>query len=159
MDRIIYTVVDGDGKTTAATFSKDDAYASTGTSGTINPVVYDPDKVGKALLSRMNPVERLCVQNPDMTDDTIVYVTIGNGGGIDGMDRSDKGGDIRYATFYRDIAEKKVDGWSHFGTPLVVVPADVARETLSRLNPAELLCLETHLDGLASKAAPRGPGR
>lgn len=159
MDSIIYTVLDDERKVTLATYSKDDAHAAAGRSGTVNPVVHDPEKVSKSLLSMMSPVERLCLEYPEIDEDTIVYVIVGNGGGVDGMDASDKGGGIRYATFHRDIAERKVDGWVHLGEPLVLVPAEVAMETMSRLSPVEALCLETYLDSLRDKPAPRSPSR
>jgi len=161
MDRIVYIVTDGDRNVTHATFDKDDAYATVRTSGTgaVQLTVRDPDKVAKTLLSKMTPVERLCIQNTHLTDDTVVYVTINNGGGVDGWAPSAKGGGIRFASFDRDVAERKVDGWSRFGEPIVVVPAEVAREKISALDPVTALCLEAHLEKLASKAAPRGPSR
>jgi hypothetical protein len=45
--------------------------------------------------------------------DRIVYLVVSNGGGVDGRDHTDKGGKILHANLIRDVAERKVNSWSH----------------------------------------------
>jgi len=44
--------------------------------------------------------------------DSIVYVVIRDGGGMDGMDHTDKGGEITFASSDRKGADDACDHWS-----------------------------------------------
>jgi hypothetical protein len=72
--------------------------------------------------------------------DRIVYCVVTNAGGIDGLDRSDKGGHIKFASYVKSDAEAKADDWSHVEAR-VIDPEQVARDVRKKLNPVECLCL------------------
>ena len=72
--------------------------------------------------------------------DRIVYCVVTKPGGVDGMDRQDKGGIVKFASYVKSDAEKKVDGWS-FLEARVIDPVQVAKEALAKLNALERLCL------------------
>jgi len=44
-------------------------------------------------------------------DDRIIYKVVSKGGGMDGMDHTDKGGKIKFASFSYDEALAKVTPW------------------------------------------------
>jgi len=159
MDRIVYCVID-EGKVTHAFFDKDDATSQTRAGGTLDKQVHDPEKVAKSVLLKLDALQVLSLMNAELEDDVIVYMTVSNGGGMDGMDRSDKGGHIKFASFDRDEAEAadKKDHWAHLEAR-VVVPAEIARNVLAGLDPVKLLCVETHLASLDEAPAPRRAGR
>jgi hypothetical protein len=76
-----------------------------------------------------------------MTDDRIVYTLVTRGGGIDGMDHTDKGGQVVFATYDRKQAE------AHSSKPwceLVPIVVDVhagRRTALAKLSPVDKLVL------------------
>lgn len=74
------------------------------------------------------------------TSDRIAYCVVTNPGGIDGMDRNDKGGVVKFASFNRKEAERKVDGWSHL-EPRVITPEAIKNQALEKLDALERLVL------------------
>jgi hypothetical protein len=158
MDRIVYCIVQG-GNIAEAYFDKADAEAAARGGGMLSKEVYNPELVAKAVLQRLDGIQRLCLEHRQDGEDRIVYPVIANGGGIDGRDPSDKGGKVTKAYFHKGETEKNADGWSHIGKPIVVVPSEVAQRVIDDLNPVELLCLEDHLNKMAAAPTPRRPGR
>ena len=82
--------------------------------------------------------------------DKIVYLIVTNGGGMDGMDRADKGGKIMFATYNKAVAEKKVGPWSHI-EPKVVDTLNTAEKALKKLDPLDILSINSHHTLLYSK--------
>jgi hypothetical protein len=80
--------------------------------------------------------------------DTIVYTVVSKGGGIDGLDHTDKGGKVMGAYLQRtDIPKKyRVEGWYEV-KPEVIDLAAIAKRTVSKLDPVERLAL---IEGLAN---------
>ncbi len=74
--------------------------------------------------------------------DTIVYCLIAKGGGVDGMDHTDKGGRITKAYLTRTQAEK--DGNLPWNTiePRVYDLDEELRKLLRTLDPVQRLALE-----------------
>lgn len=73
--------------------------------------------------------------------DKIIYLLISKGGGVDGMDFTDKGGQMRAAAFDRETLEK------HPGKPWADIEARVVdvektrKAALAKLNPLDKLVL------------------
>lgn len=74
--------------------------------------------------------------------DTIVYLAVTNGGGIDGLDRTDKGGRVMAAALSRDGLDPKwhVTGWYTI-TPVVEDLEKVALAAWRSLTPVQRLAL------------------
>lgn len=83
-----------------------------------------------------------------LLQDQIVYQVVTNGGGIDGMDRSDKGGQIKFASFDRTEAEKHVTPWdtlklAAFSSKELL---DIKKKALKKLDGIDQLVLDLHPD-------------
>jgi len=76
--------------------------------------------------------------------DRIVYKVVSKGGGVDGMDFSDKGGHTKYASFDRSDAEKHVDGWSELRVEVIEHYEKRSERLLKDLDPVDRLILEDH---------------
>lgn len=76
--------------------------------------------------------------------DTIVYKVVTKGGGMDGMDNTDKGGKVMGAAISRETipAKYRVAAW-YAVVPEVVDLEAVASAALAKLNPVEKLALQT----------------
>lgn len=72
--------------------------------------------------------------------DSIVYLVVSNGGGIDGRDHTDKGGKVLYASHYKESAEKKVTGWSHFEAR-VVDHTEICKKVVHKLDSLERMSM------------------
>jgi hypothetical protein len=79
-----------------------------------------------------------------MSKDQIVYQVVTKGGGMDGMDHTDKGGKIKFASFDRAEAEKQVTAWDEL--KLVAMSGqellDLKKKVLAKLDGVEKLVLE-----------------
>lgn len=76
--------------------------------------------------------------------DKIVYLLISNGGGIDGMDRNDKGGDIVAASFdFDDIDKHANKPWGHLVKRVVNIE-DARKDALKKLTPVDKLVLDLY---------------
>ena len=76
--------------------------------------------------------------------DTIVYLAISKGGGVDGLDHTDKGGNITDVFLSREAAEKRPNASWSIIKPEVFDLAKVAEATLKKLDPVERLALAPH---------------
>lgn len=148
MDRIVYTAT-SPGGTEVASF---DRAKAAGVSGTAFPQAVDTDAVARRGKHKLDGLDRLCLDNLGIDADIIVYCVVSKGGGIDGMDRSDKGGRIKSASFDKAEAEKACDAWSHVQAR-VVSPNAIAFAALGRLDAVERLCLY----GEKGRPEPRRP--
>lgn len=83
--------------------------------------------------------------------DTIVYTTVSKGGGIDGMDRSDKGGNITGAYLDKQKAIKNPNAPWNTVCPIVVDLEDLAEKTLAKLDPVARLAVVQHFASKASQ--------
>jgi hypothetical protein len=76
--------------------------------------------------------------------DQIVYQVVTKGGGIDGMDHTDKGGKVKFASFDREEAEKQVTAWDDL--KLVAMSGKellaLRKKVLAKLDGTEKLVLE-----------------
>lgn len=77
--------------------------------------------------------------------DTIIYVAVSIGGGIDGRDSSDTGGTITAAFLSRKEAEKNPNAPWNTIRPEVYDLDEVARSTLARMTPVERLAVEQYM--------------
>jgi hypothetical protein len=82
--------------------------------------------------------------------DTIVYTTVSKGGGIDGMDSSDKGGNITGAYLDKQQAIKNPNAPWNVVAPIVVDLEDLANKTLAKLDPVARLAVEQYFNGKAT---------
>lgn len=72
--------------------------------------------------------------------DRILYEVVTKPGGIDGKDHTDKGGTVILATFDKQQATDKINGW--YTLTSRVINTDTAKaEALSKLTPADKLVL------------------
>lgn len=76
--------------------------------------------------------------------DTIVYTTVSNGGGIDGMDHTDKGGNVTGAYLDKQKATKNPNAPWNTVVPIVVDLEELAKKTLAKLDPVARLAVEQH---------------
>jgi hypothetical protein len=76
--------------------------------------------------------------------DTIVYTTVSNGGGIDGMDHTDKGGNVTGAYLDKLKATKNPNAPWNTVVPIVVDLEELAKATLRKLDPVARLAVEQH---------------
>lgn len=76
--------------------------------------------------------------------DTIVYTTVSNGGGVDGMDHTDKGGNITNAFLDKNKAQEYNKGYNKV-VPIVVDLHETAKKVLSSLSPVDRLAITYHL--------------
>ena len=76
--------------------------------------------------------------------DTIVYTTVSKGGGIDGMDHTDKGGNVTGAYLDKQKATKNPNAPWNTVVPIVVDLGELARTTLAKLDPVARLAVEQH---------------
>lgn len=76
----------------------------------------------------------------ELTGDQIVYSVVTNSGGIDGMDRDDKGGVIKFASYDKAEAESQVDPWSTVKSCIVNVE-ERRKVALNALTAIEKLLL------------------
>lgn len=74
----------------------------------------------------------------DPKEDQIVYLRISKGGGVDGLDHTDKGGKVLQASFSQ--SDIKLDGWSSL-EKRVVTMREARKEALDKLNPLDKLVL------------------
>jgi hypothetical protein len=74
--------------------------------------------------------------------DTIVYTTVSKGGGIDGMDSSDKGGTVTGAYLEKEKAAKNPNHPWETVHPIVVDLEETAKEVLRNMDPVKRLALE-----------------
>jgi hypothetical protein len=65
--------------------------------------------------------------------DRIVYCVVTKPGGVDGRDSQDKGGFVKYASYVKSDAEKKVDSWSSVEAR-VFDPDEIAKKALGKLD-------------------------
>ena len=73
--------------------------------------------------------------------EVIVYTLVGNGGGIDGMDHTNKGGEIRAAYLTRDEAENdKRAPWCKIN-PIVLDLDKAKSHAKAKLDPIDKLAL------------------
>lgn len=129
MDRIVYiATVDG---REVATFEK----ARLGDAVARQEVIdlYEERNRAKRI---MDGLEILCVTKPEATEDTIVYCAVREPGGIDGMDHTDKGGNVVDAAYAQK--DLKIDGWSRL-EKRVVVPSEIAKAAIAKLKPTQRL--------------------
>ena len=77
--------------------------------------------------------------------DTIVYTTVSKGGGIDGMDHTDKGGNVTGAYLDKQKATKNPNAPWNTVVPIVVDLEELAKKTLAKLDPVARLAVEQHL--------------
>ncbi len=76
--------------------------------------------------------------------DTIVYTTVSNGGGIDGMDRNDKGGNVTAAFLDKTSAIKNPNAPWNTVVPIVVDLEELALKTLNGLDPVARLAIKRY---------------
>lgn len=76
--------------------------------------------------------------------DTIVYTTVAKGGGIDGMDHTDKGGDVTGAYLDKETATKNPNAPWNTVVPIVADLDVLAKATLRKLDPVARLAIEQH---------------
>lgn len=81
--------------------------------------------------------------------DTIVYTTVSNPGGMDGMS-SDKGGNITGAYLDKEKAAKNPNHPWETVHPIVVDLEETAKTFLKSLDPVKRLALEVHFNGKAT---------
>ena len=82
--------------------------------------------------------------------DTIIYTLVTKGGGIDGLDFTDKGGNVTHAFFTRGEAERHPNRpWCEI-VPEVVDITAVAKRRLQSLDPVSYLCVTSYLKKDAS---------
>ena len=75
--------------------------------------------------------------------DTIVYTVVSNGGGVDGLDHSDKGGQVTNAFLTREEVEKCANlPWGKV-VPIVMDLEKTAKDALDKLDPVTRLAV-TH---------------
>lgn len=73
--------------------------------------------------------------------DKIVYIVWTSGGGVDGMDRSDKS-KPRFASFDKQVAESELGHWDRKELEKAVIDVEAARkEALAKLGPVDRLVL------------------
>lgn len=81
--------------------------------------------------------------------DTIVYTTISKGGGIDGMDHTDKGGRVTGAYLDKGKATKNPNApWNNV-VAVVVDLEEVAKDAIKAMDPVTRLAIEAHFNGIA----------
>ncbi len=148
MNRIVYFATSPGGHEVA---SFDKATAA-GRSGTAVPRAVDIDLTARRARNKLDGLDRLCLDAFGNDSDVIVYCVVSKGGGMDGMDRSDKGGLIKSASFTEAEAREACDAWSDVLT-LVVSPNAIAFAALDKLNAVERLCLY----GERGRPEPRRP--
>ena len=73
--------------------------------------------------------------------DTIVYTTVSKGGGVDGMDASDKGGEITGAYLLKESASRTSITAYNTVNPIVVDLNAIAEKTLNELDPVTRLAI------------------
>lgn len=73
--------------------------------------------------------------------DQIVYFVVSKPGGVDGRDGSDQGGQVLYASFDKDIAQKHCNAWSRV-EPRVIDLVQAKQEALKKLDPLDRLILK-----------------
>lgn len=76
--------------------------------------------------------------------DIIVYTTVSKGGGIDGMDHTDKGGNVTGAYLDKQKAIQNPNAPWNIVCPIVVDLDELATKTLTALGPVERLAIERH---------------
>lgn len=76
--------------------------------------------------------------------DTIVYTAVSKGGGIDGMDRSDLGGNVTAAFLDKQAAAKNPNAAWNTIVPIVVDLEDLALKTLNGLDPVARLAVKRY---------------
>lgn len=82
--------------------------------------------------------------------DTIVYTTVSKGGGIDGMDHTDKGGNVTGAYLDKDKAKNSPNKAWETVLPIVIDLEETAKDFLKTANPVLRLALEQHYNGKAT---------
>lgn len=83
--------------------------------------------------------------------DTIVYTTVSKGGGIDGMDHTDKGGKVTGAYLEKDSAVNNPNRpWNNV-VPVVVDLDDLALKTLNGLDPVARLAIKIYFGSKSSR--------
>jgi len=92
----------------------------------------------------LNVPQRIIQGSPlmQMKNEVIVYTLITNGGGIDGMDHTDKGGKMTHAFLTRGEAERCPNlPWCTIN-PIVADLRETAKNALAKLTPIERLALK-----------------
>lgn len=98
--------------------------------------VVDDEKVRKDVLNRLDARKRFCLEHRDRDEEVILYMAVARPGGVDGMDHTDKGGQILRAGLTEKDA--RIDGWTRLETD-VVNPSKVARDVISWMTGIERL--------------------
>jgi hypothetical protein len=83
--------------------------------------------------------------------DTIVYTTVSNGGGVDGMDHTDKGGRVMGAYLDKKKAINNPNAPWNTVVPIVVDIEELAKTSLAKLDPVVRLAIEYHFLNLFGK--------
>jgi hypothetical protein len=86
--------------------------------------------------------------------DTIVYTTVSNPGGMDGMS-SDKGGNVTGAYLDKEKAAKNPNHPWETVHPIVVDLEETAKEFLKNMDPVKRLALE-HFFGMKAASVRAG---
>lgn len=75
--------------------------------------------------------------------DKIIYQVISKGGGMDGMDHTDKGGQVQFASFEREEAENKITPWTEL--KLIAMSGkeitELRKKVLAKLDGTEKLVI------------------
>lgn len=83
--------------------------------------------------------------------DTIVYTLVSKGGGIDGLDHTDKGGNVIGAHLSREQALAASNApWADV-KPEVIDLYEVARNVVTSMDPVSSLALSRHPELLMKK--------
>lgn len=147
-DRIVYVITDVENNELYATFSKRNAVGAmedaeeAGSDVRLVKGVLDMDKAVTEARDKLNPLEFLCLDTKfeDPDEDTIVYLLLSKGGGVDGRDVSDKSGVMRHALLNKKDAQSTCGDFNRI-VPTVVVPSEVTGTAFSKLTPSERLCI------------------
>ena len=83
--------------------------------------------------------------------DSIMYLVKSKGGGMDGLDHTDKGGLILFASTNRGHAASKVGPWSKM-EPVVVDLTQIARKVIAGLDPLECTAMRIVGHGILAEA-------
>jgi hypothetical protein len=82
--------------------------------------------------------------------DVIVYTTVSIGGGVDGMDHTDKGGVVNGAFLDKKKAQEYGTGYNNV-VPIVVDLEENAKGVLRGLSPVDRLSIEEYFKSLCPK--------
>ena len=149
MERIAYEVFNSSGKSLHATFKHEAALelaSQLGPGSRTQTLAVDAAAVAAKLRGKLDGLETFALEECPrlrVLEDRVLYAVVTQPGGLDGMDRSDKGGMVKFASFNRAEAMKHVNGWSRLNPRAVSTQelARIAKDARAKLTSIEALCL------------------